>query len=299
MCKKKNALSSRLLMLLVGLLAACNLPSMASPTPTSPPALPSDALLTAAAGTAVAALTARVPTSLPPTHVATATITLTPSPMPSATPTATFTPTPSSPMLSVSVNTNCRTGPGKLYPRVGALLVGKTVPVIARDPSGQFWYIPNPTHPGTYCWVWGQYAKVVGDLSHIVVFTPIPLPPDARLEFVGATQCMDGVHIAFKVTNTGGLTWQSYVANYDDLTAPNGFTSFQTFKFYDDPGCVDSSHQVIDDLAPGESGYIQYTLTGSLIAPGNHIRFTVRLFENDGPGGQSIQRQVEFTFPTP
>jgi hypothetical protein len=236
-------------------------------------------------------ITATLPLPPPPTG--------TPSLTPAVTPSAAATSTPSAPILKVSVNTNCRTGPGKPYPRVGALLAGKAVPVLARDPSGQFWYIPNPTHPGTYCWVWGKYAELAGDFAHLPVFTPIPLPPDARLEFVGVTQCMDGVHVAFKVTNTGGLTWQSYVADYDDLTAPNGFSSFQTFKFYDDPGCVNASHQVIDDLAPGEYGYIQYTITGSLIAPGHRVRLTVRLYEHDGPGGQVIQRQVEFTFPTP
>ncbi len=202
-------------------------------------------------------------------------------------------------MVSVTVNTNCRTGPGKAYPRVGALLVGQSARVVARDPTGGYLYIENPAHRGTFCWLWGQYARLSGPQVNLPVFTPVPLPADATLEFVGVTQCMDGVHLVLKVTNTGGVTWQSYTADYLDLTAPNGFSAFQTMKFYDDPGCVGHAHEVIDDLTTGESGYIQWTLTGSLIAPGNHIKVIVRLYDTDGPGGRSITREVEFTFPTP
>jgi len=195
------------------------------------------------------------------------------------------------------VNTNCRTGPGKVYPRVGVLLVGQSARAVARDPSGDYLYIVNPTRAGEFCWIWAHYARLSGPQVSLPVFTPIPPPADAKVEFAGAVQCMNGVHLAVKITNTGGVTWQSFAASYLDLTAPNGFDQFQEPKFYDGAGC--GGQQIIDDLAPGESGYAQWTLTGSLIAPGHRIRITINLFDTNGAGGQSITRQVEFTFPTP
>ena len=53
-------------------------------------------------------------------------------------------PTSIMPMISVSVPTNCRSGPGKAYPIEGALLVGEVAQVLGDDPTGNYWYIPNP-----------------------------------------------------------------------------------------------------------------------------------------------------------
>ncbi len=271
------------------LLAACNLPQ-ATPQP-------GGNLQTAVAATLTAAAPPPAASPLPPTAAAP---TATQQPPPTSTPTPTVIPptvTPSVPTVSVTVNTNCRTGPGKVYPRVGVLLVGQSARAVARDPSGDYLYIANPARAGEFCWVWGRYARVAGPQVPLPVFTPIPLPADATVEFAGAVQCMDGVHVAVKITNTGGVTWQSFTASYLDLTAPNGFDQFQKPKFYDSAGC--GGQQVIDDLTAGESGYAQWTLTGSLIAPGHRIRVTLHLFDTDAPGGSEITRTVEFTFPTP
>lgn len=98
-----------------------------------------------------------------------ATATDTPVPLPTATS------TPSAPMVSVSVDTNCRVGPGNVYDYRGALLVGETAEVLALDPSGRFYYIPNPDANG-YCWVWAEYATVVGSTAALPVYTPPPTP---------------------------------------------------------------------------------------------------------------------------
>src|SRR5512143_1518733 len=83
--------------------------------------------------------TPEVPTMTP-------TVTLTPTPI--------FTATPLVPLISVSVATNCRVGPGKVYDRVGALLVGETAEVVGRDATGAYWFIRNPDHINGYCWLW-------------------------------------------------------------------------------------------------------------------------------------------------
>jgi hypothetical protein len=63
--------------------------------------------------------------------VATATQTI--EPTMTLTPSSTLTPTESKPMISVSVDTNCRTGPGKIYDWIGALLVGEEAEVVAAN----------------------------------------------------------------------------------------------------------------------------------------------------------------------
>ncbi len=268
-------------------LLACNLPRA---TPQAPlPDTTQAILLVEVSPTPT--LSPAPPSAVPPTP------TPVPSPTATLTPTITPTPTPTTPRISVSVNTNCRTGPGKAYPRVGALLVGETADVIARDPTGQYWYIPNPDRAGEFCWVWGGYAHVSGDLTRVLVFTPIPLPADANVEFVDAEQCMDGVHVVIKVSNTGGVIWEAYTASYEDLTTPNGFDTFLVEHFRDSPTCA--AVENINDLAAGEHGYIHFVLTGPLISPGHQVRVTVNLTDRDGPGGQWLQRKVEFTFPTP
>ena len=99
------------------------------------------------AGSGVAPVATDTPT-LPVTGTP-ATPTLTPTSTASATPTFTALP-PLTPMISVSVPTNCRVGPGKVYRRVGGLLVGEVVQVYARNPGGDYWYIRNPDSPSDF-----------------------------------------------------------------------------------------------------------------------------------------------------
>ncbi len=87
-----------------------------------------------------------------------------------------FTPTSSTITVSVSVNTNCRTGPGNVYPIVGALAVGQTAEVVGRSASSDNWIIRLPSSPSVTCWLWGQYATVVGNTVGLPVYTPPPTP---------------------------------------------------------------------------------------------------------------------------
>lgn len=89
-------------------------------------------------------------------------------------PTATL----SVPMVSVSVNTNCRTGPGTVYDRISALLIGQEAEVVARTADGTYWVIRNPAGSGT-CWLWGFYATVTGPTSGLPVWDPPSTPTPA------------------------------------------------------------------------------------------------------------------------
>jgi hypothetical protein len=97
--------------------------------------------------------------------------------MPSSTltPTITLTPTQDKPMVSISTDTNCRTGPGKIYDYIGALLVGEMAEVVGQSMDGQYWIIKNPDQNGE-CWLWGQYASVSGATTGLPKYTPPPTP---------------------------------------------------------------------------------------------------------------------------
>ncbi len=97
-----------------------------------------------------------------------------PTPIP-PTPTVTLTPTPSVPMVSVSVNTNCRTGPGQAYDIIGALMIGEQAEVVAGAVGGGYWIIKNPDRSGE-CWLWANYATVVGETGGLPMYTPPPTP---------------------------------------------------------------------------------------------------------------------------
>lgn len=89
--------------------------------------------------------------------------------------TITLTPTLSTPMVSVSVDTNCRTGPGKIYDYIGALLVGEEAEVVGQSMDGLYWIIKNPDRAGE-CWLWANYATVNGPIAGLPKYTPPPTP---------------------------------------------------------------------------------------------------------------------------
>lgn len=95
---------------------------------------------------------------------------------PSETPAPPTMAAPPNPIISVSVDTNCRTGPGQIYDYVGALLVGEEAEVTAREATGRFWYIRNPDGIADFCWVWDEYATILGDTSSLPVLAPPPTP---------------------------------------------------------------------------------------------------------------------------
>lgn len=135
---------------LLALAVACNLPSQVS---TSTPDLPS--------------ILSQTAQTFRPLIPLTGTSTFTP--------TITLTATPSVPMVSVSVNTNCRTGPGMVYELIGGLFVGEKAVVVGKYSSGNYWIINNPDQAGT-CWLWGEYATVIGSTAGLPEFTPPPTP---------------------------------------------------------------------------------------------------------------------------
>jgi hypothetical protein len=125
-------------------------------------------------------------------QASTPSLTLAPGPA-TLTPTPIYTPTPTVPMIEVSLDTNCRVGPGKVYDMVGALLVGETTEILARGSILNYWVVDNPDYPGHECWLWGKYATVSGDTSHLPIRSAAPTPASAPGSIRGFVY-IDGNH---------------------------------------------------------------------------------------------------------
>ncbi|MFH1183765.1 MAG: SH3 domain-containing protein [Chloroflexota bacterium] len=224
---------------------------------------------------------------------------LTPSPTTTPTPVVIASPTPVVPMMSVSVATNCRRGPGKLYPIVGALLAGETAQVYARDPSANYWYIPNPDSPGDHCWVWGEYATFSGFTSTLPMFTPPPTPtatptptpaPGFDASYDGLVWCTSAWWTQIAVENTGLLTFRSLEFTLKDIDLDIS-VSDEADNFVDRPNCSSSTSKV--SLESGQTVVISSPALDN--DPGGHrLRARITLCSKTGQDGECVTETITF-----
>jgi hypothetical protein len=253
---------------------------------------------TAVAETVSAALVqSQVAPSVLPVDVVTeapaSTFTPTLVPTQTLTPTPYFTPTPVIPQISVSVATNCRVGPGKVYDRVGALLVGQVAEVYGRSADGTYWFIRNPNGNGSFCWLWGQYATLSGNIGALPVYTPPPTPtpvPDFELSYSGKDTCA-GWWVDLDLDNTGGVTFKSLTLSLRDTVTDVVLTSYAD-GFTDRDGCLDSTTR--DNLNPGGTRIIS-SPAFDYDPTGHRLRATVTLCTNLGQNGTCVTRVTSFT----
>ena len=235
----------------------------------------------------------------------TATFTLTPEP-PTLTPTETLTATPVPtttplvPQISVSVPTNCRVGPGKIYDMVGALLVGVTVQVYARDPTGTYWYIHNPDSPKDFCWVWGEYATLSGLTSIVPVYTPQPTPtptftptpaPDFDASYDGLVSCATSWWPQIDLDNTGSVIFRSVAIIVKD-TVTSTSVSDTSDEFVNNSDCTSSTSK--SKLQPDKSLTIS-SPAFTYNPTGHKLRVTVTLCSDTGQNGTCVTDSFNFT----
>jgi len=285
--------TSLMVVVLLSGAAACALPGTAEPDPR--------AAFTSVAQTVIAAVAltqrASLATPLPPTA---AFAPASPIPMPTQTVTATpgVTVIPLGAQISVSVPTNCRSGPGKVYELVGALLVGQTVPVYGRDPTGMYWYIQNPDSEGDFCWVWGEYATLSGSTVLLPVYTPPPTPlptftptpaPAFQASYAGLDSCSTWWP-DIKLKNTGAIAFASIGITLKDMATGVVVSSIMD-GFVDNTGCSSSSKA---SLLPDKS----VTASGpafSYSPAGHKVRGTITLCSNSGLNGFCVTVPISFT----
>jgi len=278
---------------LFAILAIASLACVSS-TPAAPTTDP-NFYQTAIAQTVVAALTQ---TGQPPIPVTGQDFTATPelptfTPTVTASPTISYTATPSIPLISVSVPTNCRVGPGKAYGRVGALLLDEAAEVFGVDPTGRYWYIRNPDPGPEYCWLWGEYATIVGNFSVLPIFTPPPTPtpvPAFEPSFKKLETCSGSWWVDLELKNTGTVTFKSVSITLRDITT-GAVVGLVTDGFTDRDGCVNST--VKDNLNPGGAHIV--SLTPFVYDPtGHELRATITLCTDKGNKGSCASEVLEF-----
>ena len=214
-------------------------------------------------------------------------------PTQTSSPTPVFTFTPIVPQIRVSVPTNCRTGPGKVYDRVGALLVGEVAEVAARNPTSNYWYIRNPDAPGQFCWLWGEYATLTGNTSVLPVYTPPPIPtpePAFEVRYDGKDTCV-GWWMDFKLVNTGGITFKSIALTLRDTVTDTVLSKYAD-GFTDNDGCLDTVTK--DNLDPGGARIVSAPAFNYDPA-GHKIRATITLCSKIGQNGTCVTDTIIFT----
>jgi hypothetical protein len=263
---------------------------------TSAPTQDVNAILgTAIMQTMVSALTQTAQVVVPVDLLDTPTATFTPifTPTETLTPSPVFTATSIIPQVRVSVATNCRVGPGKVYDRVGALLIGQVAEVIGRDTTGNYWYIRNPNQNNGFCWLWGEYATLTGNFAALPMFTPPPTPtpaPAFEADYDGLETCA-GWWVDLKLTNTGGIAFESISRTVRD-TVTDIVVSMYTDVFNDIDGCTGSSTR--DILNPGANRIV--SAPAFAYDPSGHkLRATITLCSRDGQNGTCVTDVIKFT----
>ena len=308
--KKFNPLF--ILIALLMLLTACNLPTGNEPTAT----IDEFTLRTSVAETLLAepglvdteepqpALPSNTPEPIvPPTDAPIPSSTDTPPPSPTFTPSPS--PTESVPMVSVSLDTNCRSGPGQAYDILGVLLVGERARIVARAETGFYWIIENPDRSGT-CWLWAEYATVTGNTSGLLVMTappsPTPTPTntpalDFKVNYDNFHDCGGTIHMTFYVVNTGSLPLESVdVAIVQIAGSVPRFVGVTDAPFVPSAGSCPPGNLV---LAPGDSAYVAVPVGPAPAPPpnpGEHAA-TFKFCSADGMAGMCLYTEIRFIIP--
>jgi hypothetical protein len=213
------------------------------------------------------------------------------SPTGTLTPVVAFTPVSTMAQISVTVPTNCRTGPGRVYDRVGGLEVGEVAEVVGRNANGDYWYIRNPSRDG-FCWLWGEYATVTGSFASLPVMTPPASPtpmPDFTAVFNGLESC-SGWWADLEITNSGGITFESIslTVTDDDTDVIAGISSD---VFDNVNGC--SGALTRESLSPGDIRVVSGPIFTYDIR-GHDLRATIVLCSRDGLSGTCVTESIRF-----
>ena len=266
-----------------------------------------NAISTSAAETVIAGLTQSAPLFSPTAEISLTPTATFPTDTPTITPTATetqtpfliFTSTSTVVMMSVSTPTNCRNGPGKVYNRVGAIVVEQQAEVFGRTADGQYWYIRNPDNPNDFCWAWGEYATLTGPVQLLPVFTPPPTPtptvtstpePNFSAEFTKLDECV-GWWVEIRLKNTGPIAFKSTKLEVKDNATDVELVALAD-GFTDNDGCLKST--TTDTLNPND----EFTLSGPAFTAnpkGHNMRVFVTLCSQVGQKGACITKKLNFT----
>jgi hypothetical protein len=238
------------------------------------------------------------PSAFSPAVTLTSMLTLTPSLI--------LLPTPIVPLISVSVPTNCRSGPGKVYDLVGALLVGEVAEIFGRESTNHYWYIRNPDSDPEFCWVWGKYATLTGPAVLMPLFTPPPTPtatltplptltptpsPAFNADYAGMDSCNGSWWGEIKIKNTGSIVFKSV-----NIWVKDKFTGIEVVNLADGftnlDGCLVKTTK--DTLGLGDT-YLLSAPAFIYDPTGHQIKMILTLCSDTGQKGTCATRNIEIT----
>lgn len=229
----------------------------------------------------------------PPTATSTAPPAL-PTPTLEPTPSATleFTPTLETPLITVSVDTNCRTGPGQVFERVGMLLVGETAEIVGREPRGEYWLIPNPDGGEVeYCWVWGEYATVTGNLLPLLFASPPPTPVlNVNISYAKLESCNGIWWVDFKLENLSGVSFKSISLVVRDAETSTVAT-MELNGFTNKDGCGTTG--TVEALIAGGTVMVSSSAFG-YDPSGNNLGAKIKLCTSLDRTGACLERELSF-----
>jgi hypothetical protein len=212
-----------------------------------------------------------------------------------------FTPTRPVFLITADETTNCRTGPGLDYERVGKLLAGKTTQVFGTNDLRTWFMIQNPSNEFEYCWVWDQTTTIGGDVYRIPIQPAPPMPTatataeiDLSLSFVGLNKC-GSKYAIIKVDNTSDAILHSAkirIIDEDENRTVFGPEASDAPFLGSEAECPPGS----DTLPADATGYVGGSV-GSPVPHGHRMRAVIEICTENGLAGACLQEQVGFTAP--
>lgn len=220
-------------------------------------------------------------TSAPPTQA-----------VPTDTPTVTLTATSSIPTAKVMQNTNCRSGPGTVYDIEYIALIGDVLVITGRASVPDYVIVEIPGKPGQTCWLWTNYAEISGDITTLAVSTPPPTPTPSvtfNVSFDYVDSCV-GWDPAFKLTNTGTVTFKSYYVKVTDLDT--AMVQDHTADVFDKTGgCPIVT--LIPQLDPGGTGWA-YAYSYPYNPAGHNMQASIKLCTGTALSGTCVSKSLNF-----
>lgn len=250
---KTRTLVSAILIPVMLLVFACNIPGLSTPLSTEEQA----ATLVAQTLNAVQE-TERAPVTLPAN---------TPTQSPNSGPTVAPTSTASSPTLKVNEPTNCRSGPSQDSEVVTVFQAGAQAEIVGRSQQSDWWLINNPFGSGT-CWIPAASATVSGNGSAVNVVTPIA-PTTA----------------AAKAPSPPSISNWDYSCTYDSGSPSVNFNLKWSDRATDETGYhIYRNDELVADLPPNSSSFSEVVP----VAANVQITYRLEVYNDAGASSASL-----------
>lgn len=210
-----------------------------------------------------------------------------------ATATSTTTPTSSVAIARVNENTNCRSGQGTEFDLRYIAMAGENLIGVARTTLPDYVVVEIPDKPGEECWLWTRYVDLLGNWAGLPERLPRPTPTP-KISFSVVYDYMDGCvgwDPAFKITNTGNVTFQSSYVNVTD-TVTSTVQDHTADNFDETNGCP--IVQAIPQLDPGMTGWA-HAYSYIYDPAGNPMQATVKVCTGPGLTGSCVSQSLNFT----